>query len=211
MLDQDEQERMDDLKSWWKQYGNAVLLGVVVFMAVLAGIQGWRYYQSSQKTQAAALYDALQNAASVNDAKKAREAATAIMDQHPSTVYAANAALISARANYEAGDAKSAKAQLQWVMEHAPEGALRQIAGLRLAGLLLDEKNYAEALKLLDAKHDDAFAGLYADLKGDVLAAQGKPAEARTAYTAALAKSDPKSPAYGNFVQVKLDALGDAK
>ena len=211
MLDQDEQERMDDLKSWWKQYGNAVLLGALVFTAALAGIQGWRYYQGSQRAQAAALYDALKNAASQNDAKKTREAAAAIMDQHPSSVYAANAALISARANYEAGDAKSTKAQLQWVIEHAPEGALRQIARLRLAGVWLDEKNFVEALRLLEAKHDEAFAGMYADLKGDVLVAQGKLAEARASYTAALAKSDPKSPAYRNFVQIKLDALGEAK
>jgi len=211
MFDQEEQERIDSLKSWWGQYGNMVLLGVTVFLAAIAGIQGWRYYQNSQRTQAAALYDALENAAQANDAKKTRDAATAIMDQYPATAYAANAALLSARANYETGDAKSAKAQLQWVVEHASEGASRQLARLRLAGLWLDEKNYAEALKLLESEHDAAFDAMYADLKGDVLAAQGKPAEARAAYQAAIAKTDPKSLAYRNYVQAKLDALGDAK
>lgn len=211
MFDQEEQERIDDLKAWWKQYGNMVLLGVIVFLAAIAGTQGWRYYQHSQRMQAAALYDALENAAQGNDVKKIRDAATAIMDQYPATAYAVNAALASARANYETGDAKSAKAQLQWVVEHASEGPPRQIARLRLAGLWLDEKNYAEALKLLDSAHDAAFDGMYADLKGDVLAAQGKLGEARAAYTDAIAKTDPKNLAYRNYVQVKLDALGDAK
>jgi predicted negative regulator of RcsB-dependent stress response len=211
MFDQEEQERIDNLKSWWGQYGNMVLLGVTVFLAAIAGMQGWRYYQNSQRTQAAALYDALENAAQANDVKKTRDAAAAIMDQYPATAYAANAALLSARANYETGDAKSAKAQLLWVVEHASEGPARQIARLRLAGLWLDEKNYAEALKLTESAHDAAFDGMYADLKGDVLAAQGKLAEARAAYKDAIAKTDPKNIAYRNYVQVKLDALGDAK
>jgi predicted negative regulator of RcsB-dependent stress response len=211
MFDQEEQERIDDLKVWWKQYGNMVLLGVTAFLMAIAGMQGWRYYQHSQRTQAAALYDALENAAQGNDVKKIRDAATAIIDQYPATGYAVSAALLSARVNFETGDVKSAKAQLQWVIEHASEGPSKQIARLRLAGLWLDEKNYAEALKLLESAHDAAFDGMYADLKGDVLAAEGKLPEARAAYNEAIAKTDPKNLAYRNYVQVKLDALGDAK
>ena len=106
--------------------------------------------------------------------------------------------------------AKTLKAQLQWVIEHAKELALKQIASLRLAGILLDEKNYAGALKLLDKPFDPAFAGLSADLKGDVLTAQGKQAEARAAYQIALDKTDQKS-VYRKLVQMKLDALGEGK
>jgi hypothetical protein len=134
MFDQEEQERIDDLKVWWKQYGNMVLLGVTAFLMAIAGMQGWRYYQHSQRTQAAALYDALENAAQGNDVKKIRDAATAIIDQYPATGYAVSAALLSARVNFETGDVKSAKAQLQWVIEHASEGPSKQIARLRLAG-----------------------------------------------------------------------------
>ena len=83
-------------------------------------------------------------------------------------------------------------------------------ARLRLAGILLDEKKYDEALKLLSAKSTDAYAALYADLKGDVLAAQGKPAEARAAYQLALDKSAAASQ-YRALIELKLDALGDAK
>ena len=62
----------------------------------------------------------------------------------------------------------------------------------------------------LDAKHVDTYTALYSDLKGDVLAAQGKNQEARAAYQVALDKSDSRS-GYRALVQVKLDALGAAK
>ena len=81
------------------------------------------------------------------------------------------------------------------------------MARFRLAQVLLDEKAYDDALRTLDAKTDDAFAPLYADLKGDILVAAGKRAEARQAYQTAFTKLDAKS-AYRPFVQAKLDALG---
>ena len=110
---------------------------------------------------------------------------------------------------WNAGDKAGAKAQLQWVVDRASDDDLKQIARYRLAEVLLDEKNVDEALKVLDAKHSDAYAGLYTDLRGDALAAAGRTAEARAAYQLALAKIDAKT-AYRNFVQVKLDALGGA-
>jgi predicted negative regulator of RcsB-dependent stress response len=87
---------------------------------------------------------------------------------------------------------------------------MRDVARLRLAGVLLDEKKYAEALKLVELKPAEPFAGLYADMRGDILVAQGKVAAARSAYQQALDITDAKS-TYRQFVQLKLDALGDAK
>ena len=208
--DLEEQERIDAIKAWWKQHGNTVTLGVALFAAVMAGIQGWRWYQQKQNVEAAAVYQAVQAGAQTGDVKKVREAAGTIMEKYPSTAYATRAALEAARSNYESGDAKSAKAQLQWAIEHASEAQARDVARLRLAGVLLDEKNYAESMKLLDTKHDAAFDGLYADMKGDVLAAQGKMGEARTAYQTALSKIDENS-AYRKFVELKQDGLGEAK
>ena len=210
MFDLEEQEKVDEIKAWWKQHGNSVMMAVTVFVVVLAGIQGWRYYQNSQTQQAAVLYDILQNAVQAGETPKIRDAAGQIIDKFPRTPYAARSALISARANYESGDAKSAKAQLQWVIDHASENAQQDVARLRLAGILLDEKNMVEALKLLDAKHGEDYDGLYADLKGDVLAAQGNVVEARKAYSMALEKTDVKSP-FRKYIQIKQDSLGESK
>jgi predicted negative regulator of RcsB-dependent stress response len=73
----------------------------------------------------------------------------------------------------------------------------------------LNDKQYDEALKLLDAKHGEPFSGLYADLRGDAYAAAGRTADARAAYSEALTKFDAKAP-YRSYVQVKLDSLGTA-
>lgn len=207
--DLEEQEQIDVLKGWWKRNGAATLVGVAVFVVGVSGIQGWRYYQRTQTVQAAELYDVLLGAADAKDMKRTQDIVGQLTEKYSGTPYAARAALAAAKANYEAGDAKNAKAQLQWVIDHGKSDEMKDAARLRLAGILLDEKNYAEALKQLDAQTGEAFAGLYADLKGDVLLASGKPAEARAAYQAAVGKLEPGS-AWRSQVEMKLEALGGA-
>jgi histidyl-tRNA synthetase len=118
--------------------------------------------------------------------------------------------LAAAKAGVTTGEMDDAKKRLQWAADNAKEEEMRDLARLRLAGVLLDEKKYDEALKLLSVKTGDTFVMFYADLRGDVLGAQGKPAEARTAYQQALDKSDPNSN-YRRLIELKIDALGEAK
>jgi predicted negative regulator of RcsB-dependent stress response len=205
--DLEEQEQIDAIKAWWKQNGNTVILGIGVFVAMAAGIQGWRHYQNKQTMAASGMYAALQTAVDGSDVKSSRDIAGQLMEQYPRSAYAARAALLAAKANAEVGDGKSAKAQLQWAEDHAKSDEVKDVAQLRLAGALLDEKNYADALTTLEARHNAAYDGLYADLKGDVLAASGKAADAKTAYKLALEKLDPAG-GYRGLVQLKLDALG---
>jgi len=206
-FDLEEQEKVDAIKAWWAQYGTSLILGVAVFAAAVVGAQGWRYYQRSQAEQAATLYLEVEKAAAARDDKKVRTAAAQVMDKYGGTAYGARAALLASRSAYEAGDLAGAKMQLTWVAENAKEDELRDVARLRLAGVYLDEKNYADALKALEAPHGAAFNALFNDTKGDVLAAQGKSAEARSAYQAALEKLDKGSP-YRGYIQLKLDILG---
>lgn len=207
-LDLEEQEQVDALKAWWKQYGNLAVGLAVVFALAVGGYRGWEWYSAKQTQEAAALFDGLRQQITTNDVKKVRDVAGQIIDKYPRTVYAVDAAMIVAKVNFETGDSKSAKAQYQWVMDHAKQAQSRDLARLRLATVLLDEKALDEALKLLNEKHAPAFDPLYNDLKGDALSLQGKAAEARTAYQAALDKL-PKENAFRGFVQIKLDALGE--
>lgn len=208
--DLEEQEQIAELKAWWKQYGRLVTVAVVAFAVSLAGYQGWRHYRAAQAEAAATLYEQLALAERGAEHKRVRDVAAKLVESHGSTTYAALAALASAKAAFQTGDLPAAKTQLQWVIDRSKEDAIRDVARLRLAGVLLDEKNPAEALKVLDAKPSDAFAGRYADLRGDVLAAQGKPAEARASYRTALEKSDAQGQ-YRQMIQMKLDALGETK
>ncbi len=208
--DLQEQEQLDELKAWWKDYGRLVLLGVALGAVAVAGFQGWRYYRHTQSLAAAALYEQLEQAERAGDRKKVRDIAGGVVANYASTPYASFAALSAARASFDEGDLTEAKARLTWVVENARREELRDVARLRLAGVLLDEKGYEEALKVLETKPADSMNALYADLRGDILLAQGKHAEARNAYQLALDRTEAGS-AYRATVQLKLDSLGEPK
>ena len=208
--DLEEQEQIAVIKDWWRKYGNLVTTAVLALVVGVGGIQGWRHYSSQQAGSAAMLYSQLDTADKLNEAKKVQDIAAALAGSHSGTTYAGMAALRAAKTFAAANDLANAKQRLQWVIDKVSDDEMRDVARLRMAGVLFDEKNYDGALKLLDAKHVAAFDALYADLKGDILAAQMKRAEARAAYQIALEKTDPRSN-YRQLIQVKLDALGEAQ
>ena len=209
--DLEEQEQLAELKAWWKENGTLVTTVLSVALIAFSAWHGWNYYQRNQAAQASALYDVVQKAARANDLKQVRESAGTILEQFPRTTYAAMAALVSAKAHFQGGDLKTARAQLAWVGENAKDEALRDIAQLRLASVMLDEKDYDNALKALDAKHGGAFDAQFLSAKADVLIMQGKKDEARNTYKAALEKADIKDAGLRASVQLRLDALGTAK
>jgi predicted negative regulator of RcsB-dependent stress response len=217
--DLEEQEQLDELKTWWKMYGN-IVTGILVALALaVAGWQGWNWWQRQQAAQASAVFSALQAATAQRDAKRARELAGELIDKYSVTSYAGMGALLSARAQVDVGDAKSARAQLAWAAENARDPGLRDLARLRLAAVMLDEKAYDEAIKQLAAEPAASYAPRFAELRGDILAAQGKAAEARTAYDLALTKFDAlarddenrQRGGYKEVIQTKRDSLGAAK
>jgi len=209
LYDLEEQDQIDDLKAWWTRYGGTVTVALVLGCLVIAGVQGWRWYAGKRAENASVLYGAVSEAARTKDTAKAKDAIAQITDRYASTAYAPRAALLYAKMLYDAGDRNGAKAQYAWVVEHAPEEEVKAIGRYRLAQVQIDDKQYDAALATLDAKHPPSFDGMFADLRGDALAAAGRAADARSAYENALAKLDAKSP-YRNFVQVKHDALGES-
>ena len=206
VYDLEEQEKIDSLKSWWRSYGTLLTIILAAFVTGIAGVQVWNYYQKQKTEQAAELYDSVLQAQGSGDPKKIGDAAGLLMEGFPSSGYASRAALISARASVDSGDMQTTKSRLQWTLDNSKEDELKDLVRLRLAGILADEKKYAEALGLLETKHGESFEGLYADLKGDILSTTGKITEARAAYQTALNKMSVKG-TYYNIVQMKLDAL----
>jgi predicted negative regulator of RcsB-dependent stress response len=204
----DEQESIESFKAWWAQWGNAVTWALLVALIAAAAWNGWNFWQRRQATQAAILYEQVQQAvASKNKADVARDASD-MESRYDSTAYAQMTALAAAKALYEAGDTAAAKAQLQWAIDHAKDDEYKQIAKLRLAAVLLDEKSYDAGLALLAGTPPEGFKGVVADRRGDLLAAAGKRDDARAAYQLAL-ETLAKSDASGRqLIQFKLDALG---
>ena len=209
-FDLEQQEQIDAIKTWWERFGTLVTVIAVVAALALASWNGWRWYQAKQTEAAAVLYLALQEGLQTGNPTRAREAATQLVAKHPGTGYAVLAALIAARLDFETGDSKSARARLEWAIANARQDEFRDIARLRLASVLIDDRDLIAAQRVLDAKHGNAFDAQFLDVRGDILFAQGDLAAARNAYQSAFDKLDAQSQ-YRNLVQLKLDALGDTK
>lgn len=204
--DLEEQEQIATFKAFWARFGNLIMWVLIIALGSYAGYNYWNSHKRTQAVEASALYDELQNAVTANDNAKAQRIAGDIQKKYEGTAYAQMAALGAAKTAFEANDLKTAKAQLQWAADKGND-EYRAIAKLRLAGVLLDEKSYDAALKLLNEQYPATFSAEVSDRKGDVLVAQNKLAEARQAYTAAYAAMSKENPGR-QLVQVKLEAIG---
>lgn len=205
--DLEEQEQIASLKAWWKDWGNTVVGIVVAASLAGGGWFGWRNWQAGQAQAAGTHYETLVRAAQGGDLKAMRDAGAALAENFSGTTYASLGALVSAKTLFERHDLKGAKAQLQWVMERGASAELKDLARLRMAAVLLDEKGYDEGLRLMEAKPAAPLEPQYAAMKGDLLVAKSQLAEAKSAYRAALEKPG-GSEAFRASVQIRLDALG---
>ena len=204
--DLEEQEQLDEFKAWWKQNGTMLTSLLVAVLVGYAAFQGWHFYQNKQSVEASTQYQELL-VVDEKDLKIIQAKSAMLMESFSGTPYAGRAALFAAKANYQANEVKSAKAQLDWAIKNAKETSVSALSSLQLANILAEEKDFEGALKLLNASHDAGFDGLFADLKGDVLVSLGKNVEAKEAYQQALTKLEPKGK-FRALTQQKLESLG---
>ena len=132
VYDLEEQEQISELKAWWAQYGNLVTTIAVIAALASVGWQGWQWYQNRNAAEAGALYFAVQQAAEQQQAQKTRDAAGRLIGEHPGSAYAQLGALLSAGAQFRAGDLDNAQSQLEWAADKGKDPALRDLARLRL-------------------------------------------------------------------------------
>jgi predicted negative regulator of RcsB-dependent stress response len=206
-LDLEEQEQLDELKHFWNTYGNLITWTVIVVFGGIAAWTGWQKWQAVQAGQAASLYDEVEKAAQAGDDQRLDRAFADIKDKFGGTTFAQQAGLLAAKTYADKGKADGAKAALNWVADKSTDEGLQALAKLRLATVLMDGKQYDEALKLLAGEFPKDFEALAADRRGDVLDAQGKKAEARAEYLKAWQAMEP-SVEYRRLVEFKLNALG---
>ena len=206
-LDLEEQEQLDELKHFWKQYGNSITWVSIVVLSAFAAWNGYQYWTRTQAAQAAAMYDEVERVVATGDVAMAERAFGDMKERFARTAYAQQAGLLLAKTAVEKAKPETAKSVLTWVSEKSTDEGFAAIAKLRLAGLLIEEKSLDAALKILEASPPSEFKGLFSDRKGDIYALQAKPNEAKQAYLAAFAALDERSD-YRRLVEIKLNALG---
>jgi predicted negative regulator of RcsB-dependent stress response len=210
--DLEEQERLDALKDWWAKWGTLVLLAVTAFFVGIIGVQGYKWYERSESTKAEELFKSVRKTAEESAAskewKKLAEAANAISQQYPRSFQASEAQLMAAKAAFDAKDLTASKTHLDWVIDKGRD-AHKNLARVRLATVQFEDKKLDDALKTLETLKEEAFTALAADLRGDILAVQGKRDEARAAYQLAVERAGDRS-SLKAISQAKLDAFGGA-
>jgi predicted negative regulator of RcsB-dependent stress response len=206
-LDLEEQEQLDELKHFWKQYGDLITWVLIAVFGAVAAWNGYQYWQRQQAVQAASMYDEVERAVKSGDAARLDRSLADMKDRFGSTVYAQQAGLMVAKAQHDKGNIDAAKAALTWVASNAADEGYQAIAKLRLSGLLLETKAYEDAFKLVAGSFSKDFAPLAADRRGDILMAQDKKSEAKAEYEKAYKGLDERAE-YRRLVEVKLNALG---
>lgn len=202
---------MTRLKQWWDGNGAAIVIGAVVGLAVIIGWQGWGWYKDRQATEAAGIYQQFEQgmaSGKVNDA--VRNTAQRLRDDFAGTPYAASAALRLAGYDVEQEDYDKAGEQLAWVMNNAANDGVKHIARVRGARLAWSQDKPDDALKMLDADHPPAFNTLYAEVRGDILAAQGDREGAYKAYQLALQSLPQNTPSRALESKLADNAPADA-
>lgn len=207
-----EEEQIEAIKRWWKDYGTTLVIAAVVG---IGGFFAWNQYQNHQVEKAretSAVYEKF--AAAVTEFEgdltdeqtaKAKQLALDVIAQDESSLYADFAQLYLAKVAVQQQDYVAAKTSLEKVIDQGSNESIKELARLRLARVHIAAGEADQALNLLSAKASPAYAAAYAEAKGDVLLAQERLAEARTAYEAALQALGTAQPMRRNLVQLKID------
>ena len=205
-LDLEDQEQLDELKIWWDKYGKQLINTVLVLVIAYAAWQGYQYFEQKKTIEASDIYQKLVES-DPTDTELVKAEGAKLMNDYASTPYAGRAAVMLAKSSFKGDDIASAKSQLEWAADNAQETSVKAIANLQLATLLLGEKDYAGAEKLLTQEIDSGYLGIKDSLLGDIHVAQGKTDEAKIAYQSALEHLDAEGRLH-LFTQQKLDSLG---
>lgn len=199
-------ERAEQLKKWWAENYKAILAGIVVAAAILAGWRWWQHRVESRSLAASAQYAQLDGLLSSGRGPEAVALGNKLMSGYGDTPYAALAALTLAKYEVLSGRPDDAMQMLDWVIQHGKDASLKRLARLRLAEIKLAVGDPQAALKILAVASPGGFAPLYAELRGDAYAKLGEFAEARAAYRQALAEWTPDM-GDKSLVRMKLDDL----
>lgn len=210
-----EEEQLEALKRWWKDYGKIVVAAVIVAVVAYFGYTAWKDQKREKAEKASEVYEQLLKLVNVepgkvlsdSDKATASHLATELKDVNSKSMYAYSAAFFLAKIAVEDSKLDAAVTELKWVLSAKPDAATEQLARLRLARVLTAQKAYPDALAQLSPEPATAFIAEYAEARGDILKSQGDLDAARTAYEKALAATDPQQQERFMLLQMKVDDL----
>ena len=201
-----EQEQIEILKSWIKQYSLVILAGVMIAIISMSAWRFWDQRQTKILDHASSVYDEMLTMRAQNQLSETEVQNKKLFSHYEQTIYGKMAGLMFARTDVVKNNYSDAEKQLQWVIDHAKVDAFKEIARIRLARLLIAEKNPQAALNMLNTVNDKNFGGLINEVRGDAYLAENKPNDARAAYQLAISQL-PNADVIRPLLQMKYDNL----
>lgn len=201
-----EQEQIELLKNWIKQYSLVILAGVVLAIIAMTAWRYWDQRQSNILTHASSVYDEMLTMRAQNEPAEVVVQGKKLFSHYPKTIYGQMAALMLSRSAAVKTDYAAAEKHLEWVMKKSNIDAIRQIARLRLARVKLADNKPDETIRLLEKIDDNSFLGLIDEVRGDAYLAMNNHDKARESYHRALAEL-PNAEAVRPLLQMKYDNL----
>jgi predicted negative regulator of RcsB-dependent stress response len=202
-----EQEQIEQLKKWLKEYGSTVILGIVISVAGLLGWHYWEGYHTKTLFHASNVYDELIASRAQNQVSETTVQANKLWTHYPKTPYAKMAAFILARDAIASKNYPEAIKQLNWVLDHAKTPGIREIARIRIARILITQKKANDALDILKNVESDSFVGLVDEIRGDAYSMLNDKTKAKQAYQLALQELPKEEVSQTPLLQIKLDNL----
>lgn len=192
----DEHEQSERVLAWLRANGAGLIGGIALGLAAIGGWKWWGNHQIEEHGKAAAQFQAAADAVESKD----KTAATKVKAL-PAGMYQTLAQLDLAKSQVDANQRDAAIATLRSIKTE--DVAIAEIANQRLARLLIDAKQPAEAVKLLGK----STSPMAIEVRGDAQLALGKTELARNDYSAALGKLDEASQRR-RLVELKLIEAG---
>ncbi|TCV93315.1 putative negative regulator of RcsB-dependent stress response [Luteibacter rhizovicinus] len=205
----DDYEQGERVQQWLRKNGVSILVGIVLGLVLIFGWQKWKSHRAEHDQTAAAEYEALQLAVSLNKANEIELRTDMLTKDFSDTSYAVFAVGERAQRNVIAGKADAARGDLEWAKTHAKDDTLKGLVDLRIAQVQVAQNKPNDAIATLDSIAGNAFASLKQELRGDAMVKLGRSDDARKAYQAALSSMGESAPQRG-VVQTKLDDLAAA-
>ncbi|KTD75054.1 YfgM family protein [Legionella waltersii] len=201
-----EEEQLDQIKKWWRRYGNMITMTLSVILLCIAGYRYWNWHQDKIKQQASATYENMMVALSNKNIKSVRAYAGDLIKNYNNTIYSDVAHMTMAKVYVDKSKLPEAIHELQIVATNSKMTPLKQIAKIRIARLMAGEKSYTNALNELSVVDDPIYLPVINELKGDIYSAKGQYQEAISAYREAI--NEVRTNGMGNlFLEMKTNEL----
>lgn len=204
----DTHEQGERVKSWLRENGSAIVMGLVLAFGLMFGFKQWQAWQTSNRQQASAEYQMVVNQIENGNMDAAVSNYEVLKAEFPKSAYTSMASMMMAKSRLSAGQVEIAITELTHAMNNAQPAPVRVIARERLARVKLGQGDADAALALLEgAPSDVGFEAQFAEIRGDIHLAKGEPGLAVQSYQASLGLLEE---GVGNrqLLIIKLEALG---